>query len=227
MRNPMAYVLSDIVTKVQQRVRDTNYSSTEIKNYINDAQNDIFNEFKLPQLQATQNYTLTINESDITNGSGLPSDYVQAVNLVITADNYERPLTYVDFREIDRFDTDPDDTDANPANVPDRWYYYNDTIRVFPVPSSAFTVTLKYYKRPTELSSDSDVPQVPKEFEELLVLGAAYRVLQVKDNYDQAGILENSFIEKLQKLVNKYSRPQVGKPTKMRINRYAIGKTSY
>jgi hypothetical protein len=61
----------------------------------------------------------------------------------------------------------------------------------------------------------------------MLVVGAAYRVLQVKDNYDQAGILENKYNELLQKLVVKSSVHQVGTGTTIRINRRKLGKTSF
>lgn len=223
----MAYALSDIVTKVQLRVRDTGYSTTEIKNYINDAQNDVFNEYRLPFTQTTQNYTLDIGTSDITNGVGLPTNYVQALDLTLTSTGREKVLTYRDIREIDALYPDPDDTTIHPANVPSDWYFYAETAKVYPVPDAAYTLTLRYYKKPTVLSADADVPDLPSEFEELLVLGAAYRVLQVKDNYDQAGILQNKFDEILQKLVVKYSQPQVGTPTRMRINRNAMGTTNF
>ena len=213
----MAYQLGDIVTKVQQRVRDTGYSTTEIKNYINDAQNDVFNEYKLPFVQEAQDYTTVANVADLTNGSGLPTNYVQALEIV---DSTGRALTYIDVREVAQLDDSSERT-------PDRWYFYEDTINLYPTPTEAQTLTLRYYKKPTVITSDSAVPEVPSEFEELLVVGEAYRVLQVKDNYDQAGILQNKFDEILQKLVVKYSRPQVGKPSNMRINRRALGKTSY
>lgn len=223
----MAYTTADLVSRVQQRVRDTGYSSSEIKSYLNDTLNDVFNEYRLPFMETIQTYALTSGDSDITHGSGLPANYVQALDLIITTSGQERLLPYADIREIDQYYPDPDDTTRNAQNTPSRWYYYADTIRVFPVPNQAYTVSLRYYKKPTELEDDADVPEVPSEFAELLVVGAAYRVLQVKDNYDQAGILQNKYDELLQKLVVKFSQPQVGKPVVMRINRYALGKTSF
>jgi hypothetical protein len=223
----MAYTLGEIVTKVQQRVRDTGYSSTEIKNYINDTQNDIFNEYRLPFMEATQPYTLTAGVSDITDGDGLPANYVQALDLLLTTDDRESRLLYRDIRDIDFNYPDADDTDAYAIGVPDSWYNYADTIRVFAVPDDAYTVSLRYYKKPTELSGDADVPEVPSEFGEILVVGAAYRVLQVKDNYDQAGILQNKYDELLQKLVSKYSYKQVGTVPRMRINRVRIGRSQF
>lgn len=223
----MAYQLSDIVTKVQQRVRDTSYSSTEIKNYINDTLNDVYNEYRLPFMQTTQTYTLTVGVSDITNGSSLPTNFVQAIDLVLTTSGREQVLPYWDIRDVEATYPDPDDTSAHPAITPILWYMYGQTAKVFPVPDSAYTLTLRYYKKPTMLSADADVPSLPSEFEELLVVGAAFRVLQVKDNYDQAGVLENKYGELLDKLVNKYSQQQVGAPTRVRINRHALGKENF
>ena len=223
----MAYTAGALVTKVQQRIRDTGYSSTEIKNYLNDAQNDIFNEYRSPSMQATQTYTLTAEVSDITNGSGLPANYVQALNLTLTSAGREKVLDYQDVSSIDSMYPDPDDTTINPHGVPSKWYYFAETIKVFPVPDQAYTVSLQYYKKPAELSADGDVPDLPEAFQELLVLGAAYRVLQVKDNYDQAAILQNKFDEILQKFAVKQSQAQVGSPARMRINKYAVGKSSF
>lgn len=223
----MAYTLGELVTKVQQRVRDTGYSSTEIKNYINDTQNDIFNEFRLPFMETTQPFTLVANVSDITNGDGLPDNYVQSIDLLLTTDDREARLVYQDIRAIDFNYPDADDTDAYAVGVPDIWYNYADTIRVFPVPNDAYTATLRYYKKPTEITSDAAVPEVPSEFAEILVVGAAYRVLQVKDNYDQAGILQNKYDELLQKLVAKYSYKQVGTVPRMRINRVRLGRSQF
>lgn len=220
----MAYTLSDLITKVQQRVRDTGYSSSEITNYINDTQNDVFNEYRLPFMQTYVDYTLFASTPDITNASGLLPDYVQAVDLTITTEGKEKQLIYIPYEEIFKMYPDPTDTTAYPPTVPKYWYFYDETINVFPTSSEDLTVRLRYYKKPTEVAIATDVPSIPSEFAELLVVGAAYRVMQVKDNYDQAGVLENKYNELLQKLVVKYSVPQTGHALRMRINRMMPGK---
>lgn len=223
----MAYTTGDLVTRVQQRVRDTGYSSSEIKDYLNDTQNDVFNEYRLPFMETSQDYTLTVNVSDITNGSGLPANYVQAVDGLLTTTGLEKVIPFSDVRQIDGFHPDADDTTAHPANVPQALYFYAETLRTYPKPNAAYTLTLRYYKKPTLLSADGDVPDLPSEFAEVLVVGAAYRVLQVKDNYDQAAVLQNKYDELLQKLVVRYSQTQVGTPTRMRINRVSVGKQNF
>lgn len=223
----MAYTLGDITTRVRERVRDSGYATNEITSYLNDTQNDVFNEYRLPFMETTQSYTLASGASDITNGSGLPSNYVQALDLILTTSGREKVIPFRDVRTIDELYPDPDDQTAHPPGPPEFWYYYGETIRVYPEPNDAYTLTLRYYKKPTALSANGDVPDLPSEFEELLVVGAAYRVLQVKDNYDQAGVLENKYNELLQKLVVKYSQPQVGTPTIMRSNYSALGPANF
>lgn len=215
----MAYTLGDIATKVRTRIRDTGYSPTETIQYINDTVNDVFNEYRLPFMQATQSYTVTVNVSDITNGNGLPTNFVQAIDMIVTTAGKERVLRFIDTDELEESFPDLDDTTLHPAGDPQYAYKYGNTIRVFPAPSTAYSVSLRYYKKPTVMTADGNVPEIPSEFEELLVVGAAYRILQVKDNYDQAGILENKYGELLQKLVVRYSQDQVGSPHIMRINR--------
>lgn len=214
----MAYNLGTTVTRVQQRIRDTGYSSAEIKSYINDTQNDVYNEYRLRFMEDSQAYTLTVGVADITNGSGLPTNYVQALDIINTTTGKQSTLTFVDAKAI---------TNLTTTGQPTSWYIFENTINLYPIPTSADTITVRYYKKPTELSADADVPEIPSEFVELLVVGAGYRVLQVKDNYDQAGILQNKYDEILAKLVMKYSQSQVGQPTIMRINRNANSKTSF
>ena len=221
----MAYTLGDITTRVQQRVRDTGYSSTEIVGYINDAQFDIFNEYRLPFMEATQDYTVTVDVADITDGTGLPANYVQAIDLVVTTDGKEQ---YIPFNPIRNVGLNyPDNADASPSGYPQFWYFYADVIKLYPAPNAAYTVRVRYYKKPTEITSDAAIPEVPSEFREVLVAGAAYRVLQVKDNYDQASILQNKYDEILQKLVMRYSQPQIGTATRIRINRRSIGRQQF
>jgi hypothetical protein len=216
----LAYTLGAITTRVQQRIRDTGFSSSEIQSYINDTQRDIFNEYRLPFMEDSQTYTTAVGVTDITNGSGLPTNYVQALDLL---DSSGKLIPNVDVRELDQ----NMQSETTSADSPICWYYFEETINVYPAPTSAYDLTLRYYKKPTELTADENVPEVPSEFEEILVVGAAYRVMQVKDNYDQAGILQNKYDEILDKLVQRYSQAQVGKPTVMRINRYATSKTSF
>lgn len=222
----MAYQLSDIITRVQRRLRDPSYSPDELTDYLNDTINDICNEYRLPFMLATHTYTVTANNSDITAGTGLPADYVQAFDLLDTTSGQQSLIEIKDVREIDQLFASPDDTSLNAVGQPRYAYFYGETIRLFPVPDKAYTFILRYYKKPTDLVNDGDIPLIPSQYIELLIAGATYRTMQVKDDYDSASVFENKYAELLQKMVVKENQQQVGKPAVMRINRTRLPHAS-
>lgn len=218
----MAYVLSDIRTKVLQRIRDTGYAQSEADNYLNDTQNDVCNEYRFEFMKTGQNYTVTVGVADITNGSGLPATLDQVIDLVDTTLGGEKVIPYIEQTELDRLYPDNQDVTRYANNKPLYWYREGAAIKVFPAPAAAYTFRLKFYKMPTLLTTDSQVPELPSNFEEVLVEGAVYRILQVKDQYDQAAIHKNKYDELLQKLVVRRSQQQIGRPTIMGTNRHPV-----
>jgi hypothetical protein len=219
----MAYQLADIVTLVQKRVKDTGYDTSEIKQYINDTQNDVFNEYRLSFMQTSQSYTVPASVTDVTNGTGLPANFLVGIDMLNTTGGGALLIPYKEVSYLDSLTSATSST----SNAPQFWYMYGRTPTLYPVLSSSVTVNFRYYKMPTQLSNDSDVPALPYSFQELLVLGAAYRVMQVKDNYDIAGILQNKCDEILQKLVNMTAVNQVGSSPAQRINRYIKPKRNF
>jgi len=218
----MAYIFGDIVTSVKNRVRDSDYDTTEVKEYINDTQADIFNEYRLNFMEASQTYTTVANVADITNGVGLPANYQIAIDLLNTTGGQQMLIPYRDISYLDEVSTS-----LTSGSAPVFWYMYANTINIYPTPTTVMTVKLRYYKMPTLLVSDSDVPELPDSFKEILVLGAAARVLQVKDNYDQAAILKRDYARQLMMLVKQTAIKQTGKSTQQRINRVAISKRNF
>ena len=203
----MAYTTGSLVTKVQNRVRDTGYSISEIKQYLTDTVRDVHNEYPtLPIWRTSADYTVTATNSDITATVGLPADYGVPLQLINRTSGAESVIPYIDQSDLEVQSPDHTDSAVYTNGQPQYWYYDGSTIRLFPAPAGAYTLRLSYMKNPSELSDDADVPTIPSSFEEMLVVGAAYRVLQVKGVYDEAGILENKYQELLQKLVDKSIR---------------------
>ncbi len=203
----MAYKTGSLVTKVQNRVRDTGYSATDIKQYLTETARDAHNEYPtLPMWKTYVDYTVTIGNSDITAGVALPTNYGSPIQLIDRTAGQERVIPYLNQSDLELMYPDHTDSTRHSNGQPQYWYFDGSTIRLFPAPLAAYTLRLSYVKEPTELSADGDVPDIPPAFEELLVVGAAYRVLQVKGAYDEAGILENKYQELLQKMVDKSIR---------------------
>lgn len=210
----MSYTLGTLISNVQAKLDDTGFSSANITQFINDTQREIFNNYALQFVEGTATLTSTANTALIS--TGIPTDLQIPIDLTVTAPaGYAGLLRYVDFKEIDA---------AYPGtvttNIPTRWYSFAGSIYLDPTPNQAFTLTLRYLKRPTELTGASDVPQIPEEFQEILVLGALKRCLQLNDSYDQAAVIQiNEYDPMVVKLVQRYAVGQQAGPLKIPINR--------
>lgn len=211
----MAYTLSQLVTDIQNRLDDTGFSSTILKQFINDAQNEYTNGRFFRFMEATQSYTLTVGVADITNGAGLPTTFQMPTMLRITTANYEKVLPFMDYTEFRKtYPSAPNDANGTPK----LWYEYGGTISVYPKPDTALAVSLDYIKKPTTLSGDSDVPQIPSEWGELLTLGAYKRALEYNDDFDLAQAVQYKIDELLLDMTRRLSTRMTA-PAVMPINR--------
>lgn len=98
----------------------------------------------------------------------LPSDTGKILN--IRQSRSPNPLTYVPMRQLDRMI--PNRTQrGNPqfytiSGIDSNRLY---KMEVYPVPSTTMNLNGKYFKIITELSSDSDIPEIPEAYHEILV----------------------------------------------------------
>lgn len=211
----MAYTLSNLVSQVQAKLDDTGFSSGTIKQFINDTQREIFNSYTLRFMESSTTLTATIGSAV---AGTLPADYQIAIDLRITAPvNYAKLLLPIDYKELDSY---------NPAQttngVPSYWYEFGTSISTDVPAVSALTYTLRYYRTPTELLADADVPVIPSEFQEVLVLGAFKRCLQLNDSYDQAAVIQiNEFDPLISRMVQRFGPRQQGGPARMKVNRWS------
>ena len=190
----MAYQLSTLVSRVQTKLDDSSFDTATIIQFINDAQNELFNNSKLRFTETSTTYTLAQGVAEITNGSGLPTNFHMPIDLRISSPyNMAGKLTYLPHDVF--FELYPDETD-DPNGIPSEWTEYGGSIYVSPKPNSgSIIVTLRYVKKPTELSADADVPTLPSEWSELLVLMAYCRCLDFNDEEDKAAYVRANQVE--------------------------------
>ena len=211
----MAFTLSGLRTKVQNKLDNTGISTTKIDNWINDAQREAVEGWRLPFFETTQAYTLTVGDADITSGSGLPSTFDRPIAVRITTAEKEKALKYIQYDVLIKRYPDFENADTG---TPRFWYEFSGDIKVFPEPDTAFTVDLDYFKEPTELTADGDIPELPSQYEELLVIGAYIRGLEHDDDYDQATVQRIIWDQKHLNMLRKSTQKPDG-PTIMGINR--------
>jgi hypothetical protein len=97
-------------------------------------------------------------------------DIVQIIAATITVSGLKAPLKALDYVSID------DEQDGSVEGEPRVFAYFKENIRLYPIPNSAYTVTLSYIYRLTALSADADTNAWTTDAEELIRQGAKRRI---------------------------------------------------
>lgn len=206
----MAYTLSTVRTRIQQKLDDTNFETAKLNQFINDGQRDILNSRRFTFMEREADLQTVIGSSAAT---GTPTDLQIPITLrMFSPTNYATMMTYMEYEDFD-------DTVPNQAlvgnTVPNYWRVFNGDILVYPNADAVYDMKLKYLKTPTELTNDSDVPEIPESFGELLVLAGYKRALEHNDDYDQAQIIQQQ-IDIQMDILDQRSKRQTGLPHVMR-----------
>lgn len=200
------------------KLDDEEFDPGIVDRFINDTQRNIFNQFELP-------FQEKIFEGDIAQGTAmirLPSDAAQVQSFVLTSPEYEqRELSnsYIPFRDFNKVYPAPS---AMPQSDIVSWTLYGGNIMFSAPTDKAYKLTLFYIKKPATLKNGLDVPEIPEEFSELLVLGAFKRIQQRNEDYDQAAVIGQEYNDLLDMMVARYGYRKATGPIKMK-NRQVRG----
>jgi hypothetical protein len=155
--------------------------------------------------------------------TGMPADFQTSLYLRrYTPSATAGKMSYMEYED---FDEQYPNTSVFANGIPNKWYTFAGVINIFPTADTTYTFKLKYIKKPTELVNDGDVPEIPEEFSEVLVLAAYKRALEHDDNFDQAQVIQQQIDEKGQAMVIRLGRRTVGQvhvmksPRNLRQNR--------
>ena len=96
------------------------------------------------------------------------------------------------------------DPNTNTAGQVTNWTSYAGNIILNCPQEDEQTLTMYYIKTPKVLALPTDVPEIPQEFEELLVVGAYIRCLKFNEDFDQAAFMEGEYNKMLDLLVSRY-----------------------
>lgn len=116
----------------------------------------------------------------------LPSDFLKVNRLIYVCSGSSEvneevsPLQFVTQNEADGFDK---------LGTPYAYTIIGDKLKLFPAPDSAKTLRMYYTYRITDMSQDSDTPDVPEEYHEFIAILAAKDGL-IKDGRDIKEMLE-------------------------------------
>ena len=194
------------------KLDDDEFDPQVVDNFINDTQRDIFNQFELPFMEKIFSGSVPTGSTMFT----MPTDVAVVQSRVITApDGTQTDMErgYLDFRTFNKLYPTPAN---NPAGPITHWTSYAGNILTSNPTDQDYTMTMFYIKKPTVLRQNADVPEIPEEFSELLILGAFYRVQKRNEDFDLARETEGEYQRQLLQLVDRYGLRTSGGPIKMK-----------
>ncbi|TXG78599.1 hypothetical protein E6Q11_00785 [Candidatus Dojkabacteria bacterium] len=205
LRRDVAYDLLD----------DEEFDPELIDRAINRAQREIFNQYELTFQEkifsgtVPAGYTLFKYQPDIA----LAQDHV-----VTSPDGVQRSIRdlYMDFTEFNKMFPTPANNEPGPIG---RWTSYGGNIILSAPTDQDYKLDIYYIKKPAKLLADTDVPEIPEEFSELLTLGAYIRIAKRNEDLDLAQMALQDYAGMLNRLVDRYGMRKTGPVQMKKTNR--------
>lgn len=173
---------AEIEAEVKQEVLNRDDIDTIISNAIHHAYQDISTVFKHYELEELAITNLVLGFRRYT----LPADLRTIIS--VRDETAGRRIDKEDFRIFDNmgiFQTGP----------MTRYARYGMHIEFDALADSTNQILVRYIKKVSRMDADDDVSMLAPEWDEAIILGAIYRVLQRIKEYEQAEIVKQRYIE--------------------------------
>lgn len=206
----MSYTLADLRNRVvNDKLDDPSFDGPTVDRFINDTQRDIFNTYELPFMEKTFEGLLPTGQRIFQ----FPDDcqLVQTATIT-TPDGQQKNIMngYIDFRTFTQKFPTPSNSIAGSVQY---WTSYAGKLYTSAPTDVPYTLEIFYIKKPKELVDNTSVPEIPEEFQEVLILGAFKRVLERNEDFDLAGVIGNQYNDQLDKMVARYGYRMSNGPT--------------
>lgn len=205
----MAYNRAYIRQRVlEDKLDDTAYNAGVVDRFINDAQKSIFNTYELPFME--KSFAGALPEAGYVYN--LPTDLQTVVGLRMVepqGKRFDLSQNYIPYKQFNRLYPTPE---YNGVGTPRVWTLFGGKIYFDKPTDRVYTLEVDYIKKAVPLTDDAQVPEIPEEFEEVLVLGTYYRVLQRNEDNDLAAYIKTGeYTDELDKMVSKLGTRQTAK----------------
>ena len=190
----MDYTLENLREILRKRLQDEEFDGDTLTLFLNQSLDEILGEDKYPFMQRIDKYTA--NDHGEIN---LPLGY--ASTFYIYARGPKEARTELKF-------ISPEEYFSNTRRHQMVYTVFSNTLfyRLHKTPEEdeGFEITHLYLENPRPLKADTDIPPIPPQYMEILILGALYRAEQVRDNFDFAQIYQNQQDQLLTNMKMRY-----------------------
>ncbi len=214
------YNLGTLADEVIEDAKLDDTSRTRVKRYIKRAQEKILGHYRFSFNEDIISETLSIGSLPYDPDC----DFQQIIQLTLyhsTLQEIKEPI-YVPAEDF--FRDFPLGRPDVVAGLPNYYTHYGGKVYFSRPLDKSYTLNLLYQASPSRLSEEEDQPDVPEEFSEVLYEGAMARVEKYRQNFDIAGVHNQTVEEISEDMLGRYGlrKRQPGKVrTSKRIKRDA------
>lgn len=166
------YTFLDLQEEVLSHQFAPNKYRELVRRWLNQAQRRAVIESEI----RTQEASDEISTEAGTLSYQMPSDFAREIDFVETES--KRPLTPADLRE---FDTFPSSTGR-----PSAYTVIGSQLALYPTPDAVYPLVFRYWKLPQDMVSDTDTPEIPVQYQELLTAFALKKAFQKENDWQEA-----------------------------------------
>lgn len=206
----MAYQLSSVRTRIQDKLDNSSFGASLLNQFINDGQREIIIQAKPQFSRLETTYTTSISAATLTTSA---TDVLVPLSMrVYTPIGFTNLLPFIEYQDVDLVYPNLGLLGTGP---PIAWTMFGGVPSVVNNADAVYTLRSRYLQAPPELVNDTDVPVLPVTFSEILVLAGYKRALMHDDDFDQAQVIQQEIDSKILDM-NSILKPQLGVPHVMR-----------
>lgn len=201
----------------QTLIEIDDWSNAKVLNVINEGIREVASRFRWPFLSASAQISVTAG----TQSYALSSIASNVQRIAAIIDNTRR----VKLQEVEpQYAWELYGGDAPDSDEALAFYLWGESLYLLPTPSAneSNAYTMFYYKTPTELSNDTDVPEWSSQFHMLLADYAIARVWEREEDFQKAQAAQQRFDLRVEQMARHYLNRVEDEPLV-----YGKGKYSY
>lgn len=174
--------------------------SLVISDLINEAQEALFNETDWYSLYTTTTFATVASTAEyaVPSDIGRTIDLIDETNNRVLIEDYSRAM-------------DTQDPDATVTGQPETFSLQGSNYRLWPIPSSVYTIRVRYWKAPPALSANTDTSSLPIECQNCLLSYAYTGAYEYINEFERADRERQKFFN----LLNKAKLDNASKLDKM------------
>ncbi len=178
---------------MRQMVLDHQFSPNRYTDFINttlnEAQRRVARRASLRAFFDVATISVTAGTSTYT----LPTNFARLYSLEDTAEN--RTLDNLSVSDYDAFNVE------GSSGRPIAYTIDRPNIALYPNPNSAYSLQLRYYRTPAEMTADEDEPEIPEDYHYVLVSYTLARCFRRENDYEATQFHKDEYERELAEMM--------------------------